>query len=239
MKTVIAIVSVILIIIVTTIIIASTSVNTNVTELTVMRDITDVQLAQPQLTDIVPLLNLNNAKWNGAEVRFLDITDVSYNHTYQAIINPENQWMGNEFDREKKVKDFYAQITQILTNLEKETNGKDNSSIYLPIANELNRLSQSKAEKRILLVYSDLMENTDELSFYNKSKFSLLQSDPDSIQKYFLAQVPLSKLSGITIYLIYQPSDPKADEEYQIVSRFYKTLFESKGATVLITANIN
>jgi hypothetical protein len=154
-------------------------------------------------------------------------------------INAENHWLGNEFDREKKVKDFYAQITQILTNLEKETNGKDNSSIYIPIANELNRLSQNTALKRILLVYSDLMENTEELSFYNKSKFSLLQSDPDTIQKYFLAEVPLQKLNGITIYLIYQPSDPKTDEEYQIISGFYKKLFESKGATVLITANIN
>jgi hypothetical protein len=239
MKKVIAIISVILIIIVATIVIASTSVNTNITELTAMRDITDNQLAQPQLADIVSILNLDNAKWNGADVRFLDITDVSYNHTYEASINAENQWMGNDFDREQKVKDFYAEITQILTNLEKETSGKNNSSIYIPIAHELNRLSQNAGKKRILLVYSDLMENTEELSFYDKSKFSLIQSDPDSIQKYFLAEVPLQQLNGITIYLIYQPSDPKADAEYQIISGFYKKLFESKGAIVLITANIS
>jgi hypothetical protein len=239
MKTVIAVISIIFIIIVTTIIIASTSVNTTVTEVTVMRDITDIQIAQPKLADISSLLNLDNSKWNGADVRFVDITDVSYNHTSETSINAENQWMGNEFDREKKVKNFYAQITQILANAEKETNGKNNSSVYIPIANELSRLSQSPAKKRILLVYSDLIENTDQLSLYNKSKFSLIQSNPDAIRTYFTAQVPLRKLDGIKIYLIYQPSNTETDEEYKIVSGFYKKLFESKGATVEITANIN
>ena len=239
MKTVIATISIIFIIIVTTIIIASTSVHSTETEVTVMRDITDIQIAQPQLADIVSLLNLDNSQWNGADVRFVDITDVSFNHTYETSINEENHWLGNEFDREKKVKNFYAQITQILANLEKETNGKNNSSVYIPIANELNRLSQNQAQKRILLVYSDLIENTDVLSLYNKSKFSLIQSNPDTILKYFTAQVPLQKLDGIKIYLIYQPSNTETDEEFKIISGFYKKLFESKGAIVLITANIS
>ena len=239
MKTIIAVISIIFIIIVTTIIIASTSVNSTETAVTVMRDITDIQITQPKLSDIVSLLNLENYQWNGADVRFADITDVSYNHTFEASISKENHWLGNEFDRSKKVKNFYAQITQILATVEKESTGKNNSSVYIPIANELKRLSQGPAQKRILLVYSDLMENTDSLSFYNKTKFSLIKSNPDVIQKYLTAQAPLQKLDGIKIYLIYQPSNTGTDEEYKIVSGFYKKLFESKGATVEITANIN
>ncbi len=239
MKTTIAVISIIFIIIATTIIIASTTVNSIEIEVTVMRDITDTQISQPNLADIVSLVNLDNSQWNGANVRFVDITDVSYNHTYQTSIIAENHWLGNEFDRENKIKNFHAKITQILVSAEEETNGKNNSSVYIPIANELNRLSQSPAQKKIVLVYSDLMENTAELSFYNKSKFNLLKTNPDSILKYFDAQVPLRKLAGIKIYLIYQPANPETDKQYQIISGFYKKLLESKGATVEITANIN
>jgi hypothetical protein len=239
MKKIIAIISVILIIIVTTIILASTTVNTNVTELTVMRDITDNQLAQPQLADIVSILNLDNSKWNGADVRFLDITDVSYNHTYESSINAENQWMGNDFDREQKVKNFYAQITQILTNLEKESSGKNNSSIYTPIARELNRLSKSSAQQKTMLVYSDLMENTDEFSLYKKCNLNLLKTNPDTVRKYFESLNSLGNLKGIKIYLVYQPVNKEADEQYRLIAGFYKDLLESKGATVEITANIS
>ncbi|MBP6977634.1 MAG: hypothetical protein KBB71_04900 [Lentimicrobiaceae bacterium] len=239
MKTVIAIISIILMIIGTTIIIARTNISSTQIEVTVMRDITDDQIAQPKLADIVPLVNLDNSQWNGVNVRFIDITDVSYNYTYQTSISAENHWLGNEFDRQKKINNFYAEITQILIKAEEETHGRNNSSVYIPIANELNRLSQSPAQKKIVLVYSDLMENTAEMSFYDKSKFSLLKTNPNSIRQYFDTQVPLRQLAGIKIYLIYQPANPETDGQYQIISEFYKKLLESKGATVEITANIN
>lgn len=210
------IIPIILLVIAVTII-ACTSGNTGETEIVVIRDITDIQLSQPKSEDITGLLDLDNSQWNGAKFRFVDITDVSYNRTYEASIKTEDQWMGNEFERQKKVKSFNAEISQILTNIEKEEIGKDNSSIYAPVARELNRLSQSTAQKKIMLVYSDLMENTDDLSFYDNSKLSLLKTNPDSIQKYFEAQVPLQKLDGIKIYLICQPANTEADRQYKIV----------------------
>jgi len=209
------------------------------TDITVMRDITDTQISQPKLADISTLLNLDNSKWDGAFFRFVDITDVSYNHISETKIDPENQWLGNELDREKKVKQFYIDINQILTNAGTEKVGKVNSSIYKPIATELNRLSQSPSQKRFLLIYSDLEENTDKLSFYDKKTINLLRTDQDSIRKYFEALSPLKNLTGIKVYLIYQPKNNEADDQYQLIASFYKTLLESKGATVEITANIN
>ena len=209
------------------------------TDITVMRDITDTQISQPKLADISTLLNLNNSKWDGAYFKFVDITDVSYNHNYEIKIDPENQWLGNELDRDKKVKQFYAEINKILLNADSEKVGKVNSSIYKPIATELNRLSQSSSQKRFLLIYSDLEENTDKLSFYDKKTINLLRTDQNSIRKYFEALAPLKNLTGIKVYLIYQPKNNQADELYQMIAGLYKTLLVSKGATVEITANIN
>lgn len=236
MKILISLISIVIVVI---IIIGCNSNNTTETHVVVIRDITDAQLSQPKSEDITKQFELDNSQWNGAKFRFVDITNVSYNHTLEANITSENQWMGNEFDRQKKVKSFYTEISKILNEAEKEEIGKDNSSVYVPIARELNRLSQSTSQRRTMLIYSDLMENTEEMSLYDTTKLNLLKTNPDLIWKYFNAQVPLQNLDGIKIYLIYQPPDTGKDGQYKIVSEFYKDLFESKGATMEITANIN
>lgn len=217
---------------------ACTANHATTTEVLVLRDITETHLAQPIAQDIQGLFVLESDKWNGAIFRFADITDVSYNRTHETHLDVENQWLGNEFERKEKVKKFYSAITQILTDAEKENTGKSHSAIYLPVASILNELAQSKSEKRFLLIYSDLMENENAFSFYRKKLMNLLKTNPDSVKKYFEAQLPLQNLNGIQVYLLYQPSDSEKDEQYKIVSGFYKKLLESKGAKVNIQANL-
>jgi hypothetical protein len=231
--------SIILIVAVVILIVSCTSHTSSYMEVVLVRDITDSFLSQPKLEEITPLFGLENNQWQGAKFRFVDISDVSYNHVYETSINSENKWFSNEFKRRKKVKTFYAGVSQILNTSEKETVGKNNSAVYAPIAQELNRLSQSPSQNKVLLIYSDLMENTNDMSFYDMQKFDLLKTNPDSISKYFEAQVPLLNLQGIKIYLVFQPNGMAEDEQFKMVSNFYKKLFESKGATVEITANIN
>ena len=219
-------------------IVSCTSLHNSDTEIVLVRDITDSFLSQPKLNEITPLFGLDNNQWQGIKFRFIDITEVSYNRTYEANIKEENQWLSNEFERRKKVKNFYAEAARILNTSAKETIGKDNSAVYMPIAQELNRLSQSNSNKKILLVYSDLMENTNKMSFYDKQKLELLKTNPDSVSKYFEKQTPLESIQGIKIYFIFQPDGIEEDEEFKIVSGFYKKLFEAKGAIVQITANL-
>jgi hypothetical protein len=110
--------------------------------------------------------------------------------------------------------------------------------MYTPIARELELLSKSKSQRRILIVYSDLMENTESLSFYRKQDFEKLKTKPEQVQKYFEALAPINTLTGIEIYFIYQPTDTKSDERFRIISGFYKKFLESKGAEVNISANL-
>jgi hypothetical protein len=231
--------SIILIVAGMILIVSCTSKPTSDTEVVLVRDITDSFLSKPKLDEITPLFGLENNQWQGATFRFMDITDVSYNHAYETSINSESKWFSNEFQRRKKVKTFYAEVSQILNTSEKEAVGKDNSAVYAPIAQELNRLSRCPSKNKILLIYSDLMENTNDLSFYDKQKFELLKTNPDVISKYFEALIPLQNLQGIKIFLVFQPNGMAEDEQFQIVSGFYKKLFESKGAVVSISANLD
>ena len=207
-------------------------------DISTMGDITQFHLVQPQAKDIIPLFGLDKDQWNGGDFHFVDINDVSFNHVYEVKIEKENKWLSNEFERTKKVKNFTSSITKILSDAAKAKVGRSNSSIYIPIAHELNRLSQSYLDTKILLVYSDLIENTNQMSFYDSTKLSLVKKNPQLITKYFSSLVPLRNLNGIKVYLIYQPSNSVEDGQYRIMSEYYKNLLESKGATVDIVANL-
>ena len=218
--------------------VACTSQSPEITEVVVLRDITDRHLAQPNADEILTLFNPKN-KWDGRVFHFTDLTNVSYNQAIDVKLEAKNEWLSNELDRDKEIKQFKNKVSEIIVDNEKETVGKDNSSAYFPIAKELNRLSQSSSTEKILLIYSDLMENTREMSFYDKGRLNLLKTNPDRVKKYFDSQIELRNLIGIKIYIIFQPNEIKEDEQFKAVSGFYKTLLESKGAQVEIAASIS
>ena len=208
------------------------------TEITVLYDITDKQSSQPTTNEILSLYDLEN-KWNGAMFRFTKLTDVSYNQEKEANLETKNEWLSNELERDKEIKNFKNEVLEIIGSSIKEETRKSNSSLYIPIANELNKLSQNKSDKRVLVIYSDLMENTPDLSFYRKRDFELLKINPEQVQKQLEKLAVLNSLSGIEVYFIYQPSDTKSDQIFQTISQFYKKLLEDRGAKVTISANLN
>ncbi len=209
-----------------------------ITEISVLRDITDAQLSNPKAGEIIPLYDFETIKWNGGIFRFTNISNVSFNPSKEAKIGTANEWLSNEYDREKEVKNFDSDVSKILNDAGSDSIGKKHSSIYMPVAMELNRLSKSKASKRILIVYSDLMENSPEFSFYNAKTLVLLNSNYEVSRTKLNDLLPLQNLKGIDVYLLCQPSDVVGDSNFKTVSGFYKKVLEGKGATVTISANL-
>lgn len=208
------------------------------TEISVMRDVTSLHLAEPVSSEIIPLFDLMASKWDGALFRFQDISNVSFNPVAEASIPSVNQWLSNEFQRDNNIKTFNGQVAQIISDSTKYKVGWWHASVYLSIANELNLLSKSPAQKRILIVYSSLMENNPDFSFYCNHVFSMLQNNPVKVKEHFEKEQPLNNLNGIEVYLIYQPVNAFSDLQYQVVAGFYKTMLTVAGAKVTITANL-
>jgi hypothetical protein len=210
------------------------------TEIAVLRDITDRQIAQPELTEIMSLFNFSeNFMWNGAIFHFGDLSDISYTPKAMAKIEVENEWSSNELARKKKIEKFKNEMKEILSNADTDSAGKNHSSIYLPIARELNMLSKSSAQKRVLLVYSDLMENDMNVSLYSKENFQMLQSNPGDFKKLLEKRLQIQSLYGVEVHFLYQPENILEDEQFKFVSEFYKNLLEEKGAQVTISANLS
>lgn len=207
-------------------------------EVALVIDVTDSTVTKPRPDEILRLYNLSGKnKWN-IEAIFHSSTfsDVSYTNSYEIKLEAENMWLSNEFEREEKIKAFEEGITNELNS--NDSAGKRHSSIYLPLARELNRLSQSKAQQKVLIVYSDLMENSPELSFYREGTLRSLKTNPGAIKAILEKQTTLPDLTGIEVHFIYQPATTEKDNEFNIVSKFYGKLLEEKGAQVTVSANL-
>lgn len=208
-----------------------------ITEIPVLVDITEAHISKPKPEEILALYGLDTNRWNGAEFRFTSITDVDYNKIEQASLPPAEKWFANEFEREKQVGQFTEAVKRIILDAEKDSMGRKNTSAYIPIARELNRLSKSKANRKILIAYSDLLEN-GMISLYGKEMLDSLENHPENLWLFFEKRMPLQQLNGIEVFLIYQPIDNQDSERFRMVSGFYQRMLESKGATVTIGANL-
>lgn len=200
-------------------------------------DRTDTFLSQPDSQSTKKMFS-GKSLWEGNHFRLLTASDVDYNAVYETKLPPECSYFSNVYERKRKTNQFYMGIEDALAKVLSEPVGKPRSSVYAPIAHELNLLSEKNAKRKILVVYSDLAENTPLLSFYRAETLKQLKDNPDSILEVLEKQIPLPNLKGIEIYFIYKPKDEKDNEQFRIVSGFFKEFFESRGAKVEISANL-
>jgi hypothetical protein len=218
--------------------IGCTTNQSSTTQTIVLMDVTDKFLSRPVATDILNLYGFNQNIYNGGIFQLSDLTKVSFNTTQEVKVAKVNQWLSNQFQRQKEIDTFSTGISTIISQAELTPTGENNSAIYFPVANALNELAQSKADKKYALIYSDMMEHTPELSFYSKNTLKEVKEKPETIRALLESQVQLQSLQGITIYLLYEPTNSLQDEEFKIVSKFYSDFFESKEATVIIAPNL-
>jgi hypothetical protein len=229
--------SIICILIIGGLIVAFSYKSPTTTEIIVWDDVTDEYLSHPDPNEILSLGDFTgDNKWNGALIRYSTLSDISYNTITEIKLPAENKWLSNEIERDRAIKTFKEKLAKTISS--NDSIGKNHSFLYVPIARELNRLSKSKSQKRIVVIYSDLMENDPDFSFYDKHVFSSIESNSDSVKGHFESQEPLSALFGIEIYIVYRSSDVAKDMEFRIVSELFKKMFQGKGATVYISANL-
>jgi hypothetical protein len=210
------------------------------TEVNIIWDVTELHTPVPSAEEVLPLFALSNDAANGAILRFAFASDVSFNHETVFILRAAgNVLTTNPFDRKREIETFEKSIRAFLDSLAMDTIGRSHSSLYVPIAKSLNRLAtESIADRKILLVYSDLRENSAVMNFYTPQTLTLLHNDSAQAERMLSAQQTLGDLSGIEIHLLYQPRDAADDAAYRIISGFYTSLFERKGAHVYVSANV-
>lgn len=208
------------------------------TDVIVLHDVTDSIIAKPDSAQLIAFLNASH-KWDGISFTLSSISDVSISKTQKVFIPAQSRWLGNEIKRSRDLKAFYNSVEELLARSSGDVIGRKQTSVYLPIVTSLTSLVESPSNKKVLIVYSDLMENTNEVSFYDPQTLSELKSKPEVILDGLGASMHLPSLAGVDVVFVFQPHNSVEDASFRIVSGFYKSMLENKGAHVIITSNLS
>lgn len=213
--------------------------NTTSTDVIVLFDKTDSSILVRPDIDILEFYDFKNNPYSGGSFNYSNITDIDFNKSYSEYLKPISNIEFNKISRKKEINLFQEKIKGFIAEANKIKTGKNHSSIYYSISQKLEILSQSKSQKRVLIIYSDMMENSDSISFYDPLVLEQLKSNNDSIIKRIGNQKILPSLKGIDIYIVFEPTNYEQNKEFRIVSEFYKSWFKEKGAKVFIGADLN
>ena len=191
-------------------------------------------------TDEFKELSILNRHPNASESsRIRAITELSLNPIYHYELPAVTQPMlGNEVVRRKLVTQYFTDLDSTLMILDSMNENRAGSVIYPVMAEELKLLSQAVANRKVLIVSSDLMERSFVANFYAPQTFYQLRNKRDKVIEHLQSQYPLPELSGVEVFFIYQPQTVQANVEFLAVSGMYKEMLEAKGATVQISANL-
>ncbi len=207
-------------------------------EISILLDQTEEQFTHISKAEFTAISLLTVNENNGERVRIQPITEFGFNNIKSFRIDAvENLLTSNDYEREGQIDNYFMSIDSVLAEIRCERKERAGSAIFKPLSEELNRLSESMADTKIVIVNSDLMEKSF-IDFYSPKTYNQLKSSPNKIQDTLLKHYPLKKLDGIEINIIYKPQDKVDSEHFEIVSDFYKDFLESQGAKVHIGANL-
>jgi hypothetical protein len=99
-------------------------------------------------------------------------------------------------------------------------------------------MKENKTDKSLLLVYSDLCENSDLFSVYKKTATEQLLKHPDSVLQKFEATGLLPQdFSHFTVMIIFQPRSRDQDRLFNAMAELYKRMLTSRRAKVIIRSD--
>jgi hypothetical protein len=201
------------------------------TDITLVVDRTDNVILHPTADGIISQLGLQDSPWQGIRIKLTYVSDLDINPTTVIALEKENEWGGNLTVRRAKVQRFKNQLRECLQKM-RRADTCQHSIIYRTIARQASNLATSPSTKKYLLVWSNLRENADNINFYDPQTFGLLKTSPQRIRQRLEATCPLSRLKGINVWLLYNPTSYRDNNSYMPLAGFYQHLLESHGAKV-------
>ncbi len=211
------------------------------TRIVVASDVTNSFIAKPNADEIFKGFGFKDDNLRGASLEVLQLTDVDYTPVVSLELNAESAFDTNIPNRIDTIQVFRERVRRVIDGITfKDT--LSHSSIFQPLMRQLQELAYSKSDRKVLVVYGDLMSNTNTLSLYSPENLALISSNPRHLTELLSQGEPLPDLQGkgVEVYLIFQPRAHAQNEIYVKVSNYYKGLLESLGAkSVTISANLN
>lgn len=216
-------------------------------DVSVIRDRTDPHILKPEANSILSLFNLSADKSAGVNFRYHEISDkvlvpvINLQLPDESVTKRQNRKNEPMF-REKIILNFYDTIRKTLSypDMNNDSSFLDHSECFKTISGELSILSQSNRTNRVLLIFSNLFENSTIANIYaGKTKNLLLQNPVKLVEQFNKAHLLPETLIGIKVFFIFQPASREEDLLYLKMADIYKRLLELRGAIVKVQADNN
>ena len=203
------------------------------TAISILADRTDTYITFPKTNDVLNLLDIDASPNDGVDLKFQNLGHVDFNPTYSVSLKPSS-FLDNDYERKSEIKRFLKAVDTLITKENRKLYNFRNSSIIVPLLDKLSELSNTNADPKHVLLYSDLFEYSDIYNVYDYKSELQLQKHTSSVAKLFSSRLNISDLSGITLHIVYYPKTKSQNRLFQKMVRVYRELFEDSGLTIKI-----
>jgi len=208
------------------------------TIVSVLVDRTNEMFLKPDTATLVTLSSINNAKWENYRIELSQISDKDINNVYVVNIDNENSWYGNSSIRDARIQKFKNEIGKSIIKVYCDSIIELNHSIiWKTISTKLNEIAKGKYNKKVCLVYSDLLENGS-LNFYHPDTRFTIIHHPEIIKKEFIKMTPLCDYTGIEVHFLFSPTNYDENNLFMAIVKIYKNILEENHAVVYVESNI-
>lgn len=131
---------------------------------------------------------------------------------------------GNRYIRQKEVDKFKTKLINKTMEVNGNFAGKalKSSHIFNPLCKGVHKINNSNADRKVIVIYSDMLENSDLANFHSgKLSYEKLKSNFDGSCEF-------EDLSDCEIYIVH-PIDKRNDNKIRMAENFWSKYFIEKG----------
>jgi len=204
------------------------------TAIAILADRTDTTIPKPSIDDILPLLSLESAPGAGAHIVFQNIGDVDYTPVHPLDLASAGLF-DNTLQRKSNITRFVASVDTLLSQQNNKEHDYQRSSILFSVTDHLEKLKESSAQSKHLILYSDLSEFSDLYDSY--ANRDIIANNPEKVVEILQQQLVIDDLNGIALYIKYHPLTPSDNRMFKAWVGIYQSLFKDSGLQVHVGIN--
>lgn len=200
------------------------------TDMIVYLDYTEGQAYSDQITNnadkLLQLMQIESIdSRNYGKVRIIPIHDIaSASGTSVNLKEGKSQFEGNKYIRKKELEDFKSKLIGAVEGFDTQYQGKslEGSHIFQPFCKGVKKMDRSDAGNKIIVIYSDMLENSELANFHARNV------KLDGMADRFSEACTLSDLSELEVYIVH-PVNKSNDTKIRKASDFWQEYLVSKG----------